>query len=102
MFGAKPLRIRFNKVEELIRVYDGTRCLVLFRPEKHDAIYNRIRYLISQKSGITCVISHNYAKTKVDSFDSFSLEKAWTFHNVAILIKSVFNKDKNNYYYDIF
>ena len=25
-----------------------------------------------------------------------------TFHNVIILIKSVFNKDKNNYYYNIF
>ena len=24
------------------------------------------------------------------------------FHNVIILIKSVFNKDKNNYYYNIF
>ena len=25
-----------------------------------------------------------------------------TFHNVIILIKSVFNKDKNNYYFNIF
>ena len=25
-----------------------------------------------------------------------------TFHNVIILIKSVFNKDKNNDYYNIF
>ena len=24
------------------------------------------------------------------------------FHNVIILIKSLFNKDKNNYYYNIF
>ena len=24
------------------------------------------------------------------------------FHKVIILIKSVFNKDKNNYYYNIF
>ena len=24
------------------------------------------------------------------------------FHDVIILIKSVFNKDKNNYYYNIF
>ena len=30
------------------------------------------------------------------------LEKVLTFHNVVILIKSVFNKDKNNHYYDIF
>ena len=30
LIGAKPLHIRFNKVDGLIRVYDGTRYLVLF------------------------------------------------------------------------
>ena len=35
----------------------------------------------------------------VDSDDSLPLEKAMTFNNAAILIRSVFNKDKNNYYY---
>ena len=39
------------------------------KSEKYDSIYNRIRYLISVKSGITCIISHNYAKIKVDSYD---------------------------------
>ena len=60
-----------------------------------------IRYLISVKSGIICIISHNYAKIKVDSQYSLSLEKTKTFHDVIILINSVFNKDKNNYYYNI-
>ena len=64
--------------------------------EKYDFIYNRIRYLISVKSDITYVISHNYAKFKVNSFDSLPLEKTMTFHNVIILIKSAFNKYKNN------
>ena len=79
MVGAKPLHIRFDKIDGFISVYDGTRYLVLFCPEKYDFIYNRIRYLIGVKSGITYVISHNYAKIKVDSFDSLSLENAWTF-----------------------
>ena len=35
---------------------------------------------------------------KVDSYNSLLLEKASTFHDVIILIKSVFNKGKNNYY----
>ena len=74
--------------------------LVLFRPEKFDAIYNRIRYLISEKSGITYVIYQNYAIFKVDSYDSLCLEKTLTFRNV-ILIKSVFNKDQSNYYCNI-
>ena len=43
---AKPLCIRFDKIDGFIRVYDRTRYLVLFGSEKYDSIYNRIRYLI--------------------------------------------------------
>ena len=53
LIGVKPLRIRFDKVDGLIRVYDGTRYLVLFGIEKYDFIYNRIRCLIGAESGIT-------------------------------------------------
>ena len=49
------------------------------------------------------VISYNYVKIKVDSYGSLPLEKAIKlFHNVIILIKLVYNKDKNNYYCSIF
>ena len=51
--GAKLLHIRLVKVDRFIKVYDGTRYLILFGPEKYDVIYIRIRYLISQKSAIT-------------------------------------------------
>ena len=34
--GAKPFRIRFNKVDGFIRIYDGTRYLVLLGGEKYD------------------------------------------------------------------
>ena len=61
---AKPLCMRFDEIDGFIRVYDGTRYLVLFGSEKYGSIYNRIRYLISVKSGITYIISHNYAKSK--------------------------------------
>ena len=99
---AKHLRIRFDKIDGFIRVYDGTRYLVLLGNEKYDSINKRIRYLVSVKSGITYIISHNYAKIKVDSYNSLPLEKTITFHNVIILIKLVSKKDKNNYYYNIF
>ena len=98
LIDSKPLRIRFDKTDRFIKVYDGNRYLVLFRSENYGFIYNRIRYLIGVKSGITYVISHNYAIFKIDSYDSLSLEKTMTFHNVIILIKSVWNKDKYNYY----
>ena len=48
------------------------------------------------------MISHNYAKTKIDSYDSLPLEKTMTCRNVIILIKPVRNKCENNYYYNIF
>ena len=67
MIDAKPLPIRFNKINRFIKVYDGVRCLVLSGTEKYDLIYNRIRYLIGVKSGIKYVFSHNYAEIKVDS-----------------------------------
>ena len=63
--------------------------LVIFGTEKYDSIYNRIRYLISAKCGITYIISHNYGKIKVDSYDSLPLEKAMVFRNVMVLIKLV-------------
>ena len=100
MIGVKTLHIRFDKVHGFIRTCDETR--YLFGPEKYDAIYNRITYLISQKSGITHVISHNYARNERDSHGSLPLGKTLTLHNVIILIKSVFNKDQNYYYYSIF
>ena len=74
----------FDDVDGFIKVCDGIRYLVLFGCERYDAIYNRIRYLISQKSFIAYVFSHNYAKSKVNSFDSLPPEKTFTLRNVII------------------
>ena len=76
--------------------------MILFGSEKYDFIYNRLRYLIGIINGVTYVISHNYTKIKANLFDSLPLEKTMAFYNVIILSKSVFDKDKNNYYYNIF
>ena len=43
-----------------------------------------IRLNISEKSGITDSINHNFVRTKIDSFDSLATEKILTFHNVII------------------
>ena len=51
LIGSKPLRIRLDKVDGFIRVYDGSRYLILFGSDKYDAIYNRIRYLILRGGG---------------------------------------------------
>ena len=102
LIDPKPLRRRLFKIDVIIRIYDGTRYLTLFGSEKYESIYNRIRYLIRQKSVITYIFPHYTAKVKVDSYDSLPIEKTLTLHNVIILIKSVINKDKNPNYYKFF
>ena len=47
--GANPLRIRFDKVDGVIKIYDGTRYLELFSSRIYNAIYDRINNLISEK-----------------------------------------------------
>ena len=53
------------------------------------------------KSGITFIVSHYFAKVELDSYDSLPIEKILALH-VIIYIKSLLNKDKNRYYYNIF
>ena len=60
-------------------------------------ICDKIKYLISGKSGITDSINLNFGKIRIDSYNSLPIEKILTFHIVIILIKSVVNKNKNNY-----
>ena len=68
LIGGKPLCVRLDELNGFIRVYDGTRYLVLFGPEKC-AIYE------SQKSGVTYVFSHNNARIKIELYDSSLLVK---------------------------
>ena len=57
--------------------------------------------LISEKSGIIDSINRNFGRIRINSCNSLSIEKMFTFHNAIILIKSVVNENKNNYYYNI-
>ena len=58
--GAKPLRIRFDEIDESIKIYDESRYLVLFDHAWCDEIWHRIRYLISEKIGITDSINRHF------------------------------------------
>ena len=58
--------------------------------------WNRVRYLISKKSGITVSINHNFAWIRVDLYDSSLIEKILIFHNVITLIKSAVIKNENS------
>ena len=100
LIGAKPLHIMFYKLGRFIRDNNWTKSIVLFGL---DAIFDRLRYFIGSKKRHYIYFSHNYAKIKIDSDDNLPLEKTLISHNIIIFIKSVFDKNKNHYYYyDIF
>ena len=100
--GEKPLRIRYDEIDGFIKIHNGIRYLVLFDCGWLDKICDRIKYLISEKNGITDSFNHYFARIRIYSYNSLPIEKILTFHNVIILIKSVVNKNKSNYYYNIF
>ena len=54
--GAKPLHIRFDKIDGFIQIHDKVRYLVLFDYSYCDEICDKIKYLISEKSGIQIVL----------------------------------------------
>ena len=56
LMGTKPLRIRFDKIDGFIKIYKGIRYLVLYDYERYNAIYDRIRYLISEKMLLQMVL----------------------------------------------
>ena len=91
-----PLYIKFDKTDEFIKFYDGIGYLVLFGGGFYDEIFDRIKYLISKKSGTTDSINHNFVRIRIDSYNSLPIEKTLTFH-VMIHIKSVVNENKNHY-----
>ena len=52
LISPETLRTWFDKIDGFIKISDGAKYLVLLGPETYDAIYKKIRYLISLKSSI--------------------------------------------------
>ena len=72
-------------------------------PSWFDEICNSIKYLTNEKKkGIANTINCNLAIIRLDSYNSFPIEKILSFHNVIILIKSIVNKNKSEHYYSMF
>ena len=92
--------MRFDKIDKFIKIHYKIRYLVLFDYSYCDKICDKIKYLISEKGSFLQIVL--IIITRIDSYNSFPIEKVLVFHNVIILIKSVLNRNKNEYYYDIF
>ena len=92
MIGAKTLHLRFDKVVGFIRIYDGTRYSVLFRPEKYDAIYNGTGFLMNHNIVISCTIFLIFMqKSKFFHMVLYLEKKTLTLCNFIIFIKPIFN-----------
>ena len=63
-------------VDVFVKIYDGIKYLLLFCSELYNAIYNRIRY---EKSDITDIINHNFARIRIDSYHFLPTEKTIDF-----------------------
>ena len=78
--GGKPLRIRFDKREGVIKIYNGIRYLEFLNlysaindwinSRIYNVIFDRINDLISEKSNITDGTDHNFARIRIDSYNS--------------------------------
>ena len=100
--NAKPLRITLDTIDGFIRVRGSEfRYLVLSDQGLIDKICDEFKYLMSKKSSIKDSINHNFGQIRIYSYSSLTIEKILTFH-VITLIKSVVNKNKNKYCYNIF
>ena len=97
------MSIRLDKIDGFVRVRGSEfRHLVLLDNGLFDKICDKIKYLISEKSGIADSFKHNFGKIRIDSYNSLPIEEILTFPIVIILIKSIVNKNKNEYCYNIF
>ena len=82
---AKPLRIRFDKVDGIIKIHGRIRYLELsnsynevycrINSRIYNAIFDRINYLVSEKSDDKYSIDHYPARTRIDSYNSLPIEK---------------------------
>ena len=72
--GAKSLPIKFDKIDEFFKIHDGIRYLILFGCSYCDEICDIIKNFKTKKSDITDSTNHDFARIKIDLYDSLSIE----------------------------
>ena len=103
MYEAKSLHIIFDNIDRYIRKYNGTKSLTLFDSDaKYERCFDRVSYLIMLKNIYSSVYFQKFVKTKINSDNNLPLEKTLNIQNVVILVNSVFSKNQNYYYYQVF
>ena len=65
--------------------------------KRYNDAFNGIRNRIKQISGAECDYEKYYMEIKFNSHDDLPLSKQLTFHNMVIIIRSVFEEDSKLY-----
>ena len=65
--------------------------------KKYNDVFNGIRNKIKKISGDECDYEKDYMKIKFNSDDNLPLNKPLKFHNMTIIIRSVFEEDGKLY-----
>ena len=65
--------------------------------KKYNDVFNGIRNKIKKISGDECDYEKDYMKIKFNSDDDLPLNKPLKFHNMTIIIRSVFEEDGKRY-----
>ena len=65
--------------------------------KKYEGLWTKIRNLIRSKPDDSDYFDENYMKIKFNSDDDLPLYKTLEFHNMIIIVRTVFHK--NNKYY---
>ena len=89
--GAKPLRFRFNEIDRFNKTHNGIRSLVLFDDAWFDKSCDKIKYLIIENVVLQIVLIIILGKSELIHIILYHSDN-------VIILKSVVNKDKNNYY----
>ena len=79
----------YDEIDGFIKIQDRIRYLILFGYGWFEEICDKIKYLISERSGITNSINHNFARIRIDSYNSLLIDKILTFIMLQYLLSQL-------------
>ena len=105
-FHAKLCLVQSHSVLDLLKQMNLLEIMMKLEIQYYLALKNMTLFKKNQisfksKKWYYICFFHSYTIIKIYSYDSLTLGKTLTLHNVIILIKSAFNARKNHYYYNV-
>ena len=104
IYSVNPLYLRITDESGYIEEINENKYLIFDSIDenkellkKYNDVFNGIRNKIKKISGDECDYEKDYMKIKFNSDDNLPLNKPLKFHNMTIIIRSVFEEDGKLY-----